>query len=62
MEATLTQDKNDRLVYRVEAVAEDGGCEVTLFMGPHALERAICFAAGGSYYDNWSDPQGLSGS
>jgi hypothetical protein len=31
MEATLVQDKNDASVYRVEALTDDGGCEVALF-------------------------------
>ena len=60
MEATLVQDKNDPNSYRVEAFTDDGGCEVALFSGPNALDRAIAFA-GGNYYEKWSDPQALAG-
>ena len=60
MKATLIQDKDDPTFYRVEAVDDDGGCEVALFMGPNAMERAIAFA-GGNYYEAWADPQGLAG-
>jgi hypothetical protein len=52
LKAELVQDKNDPNVYRVEAVDDDGGCEVAIFSGPNALDRAIIFA-GGSYYDAW---------
>jgi hypothetical protein len=58
--ATLIQDKDEPQSYRVEAVIEDGGCEVSIFSGPNALDRAIAFA-GGNYYDGWADPQGLAG-
>ena len=60
MEATLMQDKNDQSMYRVEAVDDDGGCEIAIFSGPNALDRAISFA-GGDYYDKWHDPGGLAG-
>ena len=60
LEATLVQDKNDPASYRVEAIDSDGGCEVALFSGPRALDRAIIFA-GSDYYTSWQDPQGLSG-
>jgi len=60
MIAELVQDKNDPTTYRVEAFDEDGGCEVSLFSGPNALDRAIIFA-GSSYYDGWKDTQGLAG-
>lgn len=59
MKAELVQDRHDPTVYRVEAIDEDGSCEVAVFSGPHALDRAIAFA-GGSYYDSWSDPQSLA--
>lgn len=59
MKAVLTQDKDHNTSYRVEAFDSDGGCEVAIFSGPAALDRAIAFA-GGSYYDGWSDPQGLA--
>jgi hypothetical protein len=57
--ATLIQDKNDQHNYRVEAIVDDGGCEVAIFSGPNALDRAIIFA-GGSYYDAWEDPSDLA--
>ena len=60
MIAKLTQDKDNPTQYRVEAIDEDGGCEVAIFSGPSALERAITFAGGG-YYEGWADPQGLAG-
>lgn len=60
MEATLIQDKTDPAVYRVEAIDDDGGCEVAVFSGPNALERAITYGGGG-YYPKWKDPQGLAG-
>lgn len=60
MKAELAQDKDDPNTYRVEAIDDDGGCEVAVFSGPNALERAISFA-GGSYYEGWADPQGLAG-
>ncbi len=37
---------NDRIepgVVRVEFFDDDGGCEVTLFSGPRARERALSF-------------------
>lgn len=60
MKAELVQDKDDQRVYRVEAIDNDGGCEVALFSGPNALDRAIAFA-GSDYYEGWSDPTGLAG-
>lgn len=59
LEAELMQDKDDPTCYRVEAFDSDGACELTLFSGPNALERAIVFA--GTVYASWRDPQGLSG-
>jgi hypothetical protein len=60
MKATLIKDKHNTNDYRVEAIDDDGGCEVAIFSGPNALDRAIVFA-GGSYYDGWNEPQGLAG-
>jgi hypothetical protein len=57
--ATVVQDANDASTYRVEAFDDDGACELALFSGPRALDRAIHFAAG-TYYDGWADPQDLS--
>lgn len=59
-EAELVQDHNDANSYRVESIDEDGSCEVAVFSGPNALDRAIIFAGGG-YYDRWKDPTGLAG-
>ena len=59
MEATLIQDQLDPNSYRVEAIDDDGGCEVATFSGPNALDRAIVFA-GSNYYGKWNDPQHLS--
>lgn len=59
MQAELIQDKTDPNSYRVEAIDDDGGCEVAIFSGPNALERAIAFAGG--FYENWLDPERLSG-
>lgn len=55
--AELIQDKEDPKAYRVEYINDDGGCEVAVFSGPDALNRAATFA--GTYYDDWSDPNGL---
>ncbi len=60
MKATLFQDKENPADYRVEAIDDDGGCEVAIFSGPDALGRAIAFAGCG-YYDEWADPEGLAG-
>lgn len=59
MKAELIEDKNVPGRYRVESIDDDGGCEVAIFSGPNALDRAIIFAGGGSYYDGWADPQDL---
>lgn len=59
--ATLIQDRNDPTAFRVESVDEDGACEVAIFSGPYALDRAVIFAGGGSYYDGWADPDALAG-
>jgi len=60
MKATIIADQKESGVFRVEAIDNDGGCEVAVFSGPNALDRAIAFA-GGSYYDGWSDPDGVAG-
>lgn len=60
MKAELIEDRNTPGQYRVEAIDEDGSCQVAIFSGPDALGRAIVFAGGG-YYDGWADPQGLAG-
>jgi hypothetical protein len=57
--ATLFSDKAEPNAYRVEAIDDDGGCEISLFTGPGALDRAIAFA-GGWYYKRWEDPEGLA--
>lgn len=38
MEAQLIQDETDPNSYRVEAIDDDGGCEVAIFAGPNALD------------------------
>lgn len=57
--AELIEDRKVPGQFRVEANDDDGGCEVAIFCGPNALDRAIAFA-GGSYYDGWDDPEGWS--
>ncbi len=44
MQATLIEDKNMPSAFRVEAVDEYGGCEVAIFSGPRAKQRAEQFA------------------
>lgn len=58
LSAELIEDKNHAGDYRVEAIHPDGSCEVSIFSGPNALERAAVFA--GSYYSKWND-HGLAG-
>lgn len=60
LKATLVQDASNAAAFRVEAIDDEGGCEVALFSGPNALDRAIAFA-GSDYYCGWDDPQGLAG-
>lgn len=60
--ATLIRDKLDENSYRVEGFTEDGGCEVAIFCGPNALDRAVCFAGGGAYYEGWGDPDDCTNS
>lgn len=63
MIAELTQDKDDPSAYRVEAIAADGACEVAVFGGPHALDRAIMYASAMVYeghYGGWTDPTDLA--
>jgi len=45
MKAEMIEDKNIAGQYRVEAIDADGGCEVAIFSGPRALERATAFHA-----------------
>ena len=42
--ALVFADKEDPRDWRVEWFDEDGGCEVTVFYGPQADERARAFA------------------
>jgi len=53
MTAELTKDGDDQSAYRVEAIDEDGGCQVAIFSGPDALRRAMDYAD--SYYGDWAD-------
>jgi hypothetical protein len=55
MKAELIEDKEVSGQYRVEAQTEDGGCEVAVFSGPNALDRAVAFAGASGYYDAWAD-------
>lgn len=59
MEATLIQDKDEPNAYRVEAIDADGGCEVAMFSGPRALDRAVALAV--AFYKKLNDPQRLVG-
>lgn len=59
MIAELMEDAAQPGSYRVEAIDDDGGCQLAVFSGPDALARAIFFA-GGEYYESWSDPQNLA--
>lgn len=61
MKAELIQDKDDAAIFRVEAIDDDGGCEVAIFSGPNALGRAVCFAGNGKYYDGWADRTAVIG-
>jgi hypothetical protein len=42
--AMVFRDKYDTDVVRVEWFDSDGGCEISLFSGPRAAERATLFA------------------
>ena len=59
MKARLFRDRQDVKVFRVEAIDPDGGCEVAVFAGPMALERALAFLDS-DFYDEWEDPEDLS--
>ncbi len=61
MTAELIEDRKVPGQFRVEAQDDDGGCEVAIFSGPNALDRAIAFAGASGYYDAWGDPDGLAG-
>lgn len=56
MRAELIQDKENPAQFRVEAIDDDGGCEVAVFSGPNALDRAVIFA-GSDWYQGWADPE-----
>jgi hypothetical protein len=43
-EATLVSCKKHEGEFRVESILNDGECEVAIFSGPNAVERAIVFA------------------
>lgn len=58
--AQLVTDRNVDGQYRVESILKDGGCEVAIFSGPNALDRAVVFA-GSDYYSSWSDEEALAG-
>jgi len=51
--AALFTDKEIPSAVRVEWVDDDGGCEVAIFDGPRALDRARRFAS--SFYDSYTD-------
>jgi hypothetical protein len=52
-EAKLFFDKNRPGIIRVEFIDDDGGCEVAIFDGPRARERAERFAS--SFYGTFDD-------
>jgi len=56
MPAELFTDKKIPSAIRVEYIDGDGGCEVTVFDGPRAIERAARFAS--AFYGTYSDPEG----
>lgn len=57
MTAELIEDREIPGAFRVEAIDEDGGCEIAIFSGPGALARATSFATG--YYKALTDPDAL---
>jgi hypothetical protein len=59
MKATLFEDREVPGQFRVESIDDGGACEVAVFSGPNAKDRAIAFA-GGNYYEAWDDPEGHS--
>lgn len=59
MKAELIEDREVPGQFRVEAIDDGGGCQVAIFSGPEAVDRAIAFA-GSSYYSGWADPEGWS--
>lgn len=44
MTVEIIEDQNNCQDWRVEAIDSDGGCEVAIFCGPRAEERARAFA------------------
>jgi hypothetical protein len=56
--ATLAADKKVPSAIRVEYIDEDGGCEVAIFDGPRAVDRAARFAS--AFYGTYRDPEGLA--
>jgi hypothetical protein len=42
--AKVFEDRESTGDWRVERIDDDGGCEVAIFAGPHAKERAIRYA------------------
>jgi hypothetical protein len=53
--AIVFADRDDPSDWRVEWFDEDGGCEVTVFYGPRAQERALAFAK--SFYRSFQEVQ-----
>ena len=51
--AALFTDKEIPSAVRVEWIDDDGGCEVAIFDGPRALDRARRFAS--SFYGQFTD-------
>ena len=51
--ALVFADMDDPRDWRVEWFDEDGGCEVTVFYGPRAEERARAFAK--SFYSEFQE-------
>lgn len=51
--AELFHDKVEPEAFRVEFIDDDGGCEVAVFYGPRALERARRFAE--AFYGKFVD-------
>jgi hypothetical protein len=56
--AQLISDDEIPSAVRVEWFDDDGGCELAIFDGPRARQRAAAFAA--SFYGRHDDPEGLA--